>query len=289
MSLIRCAECSKKISDKATACPHCGAPIEISVKKRGRASSGFGCLALLIVVGVIVVWFAIEIDKDSKKPSSSRSSEAIQTKPRSSLPKYEVVDRDTHESPIKSQIEVHAVVSGKITEGGIREMLNKLYAEAQTARGFKYNRGRPSHILVYVYTSQEHFESGRGQHIAMLSKMGNDARADITVKSDVIKQLGMKPEVKYGLSESERRAIFKLIGKAEDRANAEAQRLYPVPDLLSPGYSQTQAETQSLKQMEKGDRLREKYTEEIAHRYGITVEELQQIGFEGLRKNWPWR
>ena len=27
MALIDCAECSKQISDKATACPHCGSPL----------------------------------------------------------------------------------------------------------------------------------------------------------------------------------------------------------------------------------------------------------------------
>jgi TM2 domain-containing membrane protein YozV len=27
MALISCAECSKEISDKAAACPHCGAPV----------------------------------------------------------------------------------------------------------------------------------------------------------------------------------------------------------------------------------------------------------------------
>ena len=31
MSLIRCAECGGNVSDKAVACPHCGAPIEVSV------------------------------------------------------------------------------------------------------------------------------------------------------------------------------------------------------------------------------------------------------------------
>lgn len=29
MSLIKCSECGREISDKATACPHCGAPVEI--------------------------------------------------------------------------------------------------------------------------------------------------------------------------------------------------------------------------------------------------------------------
>jgi DNA-directed RNA polymerase subunit RPC12/RpoP len=33
MALINCAECSKEISDKAEACPHCGCPVERSPKK----------------------------------------------------------------------------------------------------------------------------------------------------------------------------------------------------------------------------------------------------------------
>jgi hypothetical protein len=31
MALIACAECQQQISDKAPACPHCGAPREIAV------------------------------------------------------------------------------------------------------------------------------------------------------------------------------------------------------------------------------------------------------------------
>ena len=30
MALIKCSECGKEVSDKATACPNCGAPIEKS-------------------------------------------------------------------------------------------------------------------------------------------------------------------------------------------------------------------------------------------------------------------
>lgn len=29
MALIKCDECGKQVSDKASACPHCGAPVEI--------------------------------------------------------------------------------------------------------------------------------------------------------------------------------------------------------------------------------------------------------------------
>lgn len=36
MVLIACSECGKEVSDKATSCPHCGAPV-VRVVVRGRA------------------------------------------------------------------------------------------------------------------------------------------------------------------------------------------------------------------------------------------------------------
>lgn len=37
MALIKCPECDREISDKATACPHCGYPIsEQKVKRKSR-------------------------------------------------------------------------------------------------------------------------------------------------------------------------------------------------------------------------------------------------------------
>lgn len=35
MALVECAECGKEISDKAAACPHCGAPVASAEPKRG--------------------------------------------------------------------------------------------------------------------------------------------------------------------------------------------------------------------------------------------------------------
>lgn len=30
MALIKCSECGNQVSDKATTCPHCGAPVEVT-------------------------------------------------------------------------------------------------------------------------------------------------------------------------------------------------------------------------------------------------------------------
>lgn len=37
MALIKCSECGKEVSDKASSCPNCGAPIkEDEIKKRNK-------------------------------------------------------------------------------------------------------------------------------------------------------------------------------------------------------------------------------------------------------------
>ena len=38
MALINCSECSKEVSDKATNCPHCGAPIASAKETKATGS-----------------------------------------------------------------------------------------------------------------------------------------------------------------------------------------------------------------------------------------------------------
>jgi hypothetical protein len=210
-----------------------------------------------------------------------------QTKPDDPIPAYDVVDRNTYDTPIKTQVELHAVVSGTLTELGLKQLLQKLYDEANAMRGFKYHGGKPTHVFIYLYTSREHFKSGMGQWIAMLSKIGENSRVDTKVKTELISQLDAKPEVKHGLPESKRKEIFKATVTAEDRANADVQRMYPPPDPLKPDYSQAKASAQVMKQADALNTLGKKYKAEVAKRYGITEEQLRDISVEGIEKNWP--
>jgi len=210
-----------------------------------------------------------------------------QTKPDAPMPTYDVVDRDTYDAQIKTQIELHAVVSGTLTELGLKQLLQKLYDEANATRGFKYHGGKPTHVFIYLYTSRDHFESGMGQWIAMLSKIGENSRVNTQVNTELISQLDAKPGIKHGLPESKRKEIFRTIVTAEDRANADAQRMFPLPDPLKPGYSQAKARAQVMKQSEALNTLTKKYETEVAKRYGITEEQLLDISVEGIEKNWP--
>jgi len=70
MALIRCFECKSEVSDKATTCPKCGAPVTISEKKEKRqTSAGRGCLITLLIAGGIIA--AIVASNQSDGPNAS--------------------------------------------------------------------------------------------------------------------------------------------------------------------------------------------------------------------------
>ncbi len=186
---------------------------------------------------------------------------------------YTVLDRQIADMPIKSQIELHVQLSGKITEAGVRELLEKLYSDVNSSRGFKYHSGGPTHVGIYAYTSRAHYESGAGQWIAMLSRNTKGIPdIDIRVREDMIAQLTEKPEVRNGLSELTRKEISLELVRATDRADADSQRMYP---------------SQLDKQAETYHALGDKYRKEVADRYGISEADIEDIKAESIKKNWP--
>ena len=65
MALIECSECKREISDKAVACPHCGAPRSVLLPEipavthaeKLSASQG-GCLAFTVgLIGFVLLFF----------------------------------------------------------------------------------------------------------------------------------------------------------------------------------------------------------------------------------------
>ena len=52
MSLIKCRECGKEISDKAKSCPHCGSPTFFAEEENKDNWKSIG-LVVLIIGGVI--------------------------------------------------------------------------------------------------------------------------------------------------------------------------------------------------------------------------------------------
>lgn len=81
MALIDCTECHKQVSDKAAACPHCGAPIALASlatpvatkterpgKPTRKKTSSFTWLALIVIVAA-AVWYLPKAQREASLPT----------------------------------------------------------------------------------------------------------------------------------------------------------------------------------------------------------------------------
>ena len=73
MSLIKCPECGKEVSDKASTCPNCGGPLTPSVQNAPTKDAsvkpqkkGHGCLIMIIVFLLISIAVSIAVSQGAK-------------------------------------------------------------------------------------------------------------------------------------------------------------------------------------------------------------------------------
>ena len=263
-------------------------------KKKGLQKLGAGCL--IAIIGIFSIFLAIFIicvvivtqeeptptTKPKKEITQPTQPSVPQTKtpkvekpvtapPKVIIPSYRVLNEEIYDVPAKTQVEINIIVTGKITEAGLRALLNQIYSSTKQRRGFKYHDS-PTAIYIFAYTSKERAESGTGQWIAMLQKAHAAAGPTIQINERQIAQISVKPEKRFGLSEETRMEIWKQIVLIESRSLDEAEVKYPY---------------NIEKRGEYWERLQNRYEDDLAKKYGISRKHLQQISLEAIRKDWP--
>ena len=189
-----------------------------------------------------------------------------------SLPDYQIVNEDTYDAPVKTQIEQHILVSGGINEGNLKVLLRQQFDSIMRRRGFEYHDA-PTNVYIYAYDTKERAEAEQGLWLAMLQMSPTDnGEPKMTVREEQIARIGQEPEEKYGLPEAKRKRIYKEIITAERRATDEAMERAPA-DIN--------------KQIDLERELAEKYKDELARKYNLSKDQLFSIGIEGVTNQWP--
>ncbi|MEY8689434.1 MAG: zinc-ribbon domain-containing protein [Leptothrix sp. (in: b-proteobacteria)] len=68
MALIACSECHKEISDKASACPHCGAPVVSATAAPTKKKTHPGTWAVLVLLIGFLFWYSAKSEREANLP-----------------------------------------------------------------------------------------------------------------------------------------------------------------------------------------------------------------------------
>lgn len=189
------------------------------------------------------------------------------------LPDHQIVEEDIDDTPLKTQIEQHILVSGEINEGNLKALLKQQFGLVMNRRGFQYH-DVPTSVYLYVYETKEQAKAGQGLWLAMLQMSPRDnSKPEITTRKELISQIGKKLEEKHGLSGAKRKVIYKELLAEGLRATEEAMKREP---------------SNINKQIDIERELRKKYKEKLAKKYNLSKDQLKAIGLEGAINRWPF-
>ena len=77
MALVICPECKNAISDQASSCPKCGAPVDLQKITENKSKSNKGCL---YAIGfVFLIWIIITVSSPSNPSQNSTDSSTSST------------------------------------------------------------------------------------------------------------------------------------------------------------------------------------------------------------------
>ena len=171
--------------------------------------------------------------------------------------RHSIINAEESISSIKKQITVEVAIENISTKTTKDDLSLLLFALYEKYRDYKLSDGsRPSHIGIYVYQTAQHAASGMGQWMAMLERAGYDRKPEIYYDENNISAVSAPSSVKHGLTENQRKSIFKEIVLAEDKAAAQGQDF-------------------------------EIARSSIMEKYGLSKDQLLDILVESSQKNWP--
>lgn len=194
MALIKCTECGKEISTKATACPNCGAPVNSADvtpettmspipeepkegKKEKKKGSCFGTalkmFGVLIILIIVISVFSGGNDNDSKETVATKTGE-VESHDNSEQIQDNDIPAEVTEEPIDAPEEVENVFRiGDIVEAKDCKISFLSAGEYDTGNEFL----QPKDGYAY-YQMEFEFENIGDSDLALSSMLGWNCYAD---------------------------------------------------------------------------------------------------------------
>ena len=270
-----------------------GAPVAAYWRWAGQREStqgkviAYGGPVVAVIVLIIIISVASATGGGGDGDGEQVAGQPTATAPTAAPVSYDIAERKDVSFGATIRIVYTVSVSGPLTEDDIRRIAQEIIddetsGQAVNAIGFFFYL--PGTDVGGTYSA------GR----ADWAPAGDWASADTVRAGDYSRhELGAihvggalgevgKSEETTGLSEEQRRTIFKELVAAEDRADAEAEAIYPL-DIFDPNYQEGTIE----KYVALSNELLDKYRAEVRAKYGITEEQQSAIIVEGVTEYWP--
>lgn len=195
---------------------------------------------------------------------------------------YTIAKEETLDVPAKAEAVYHIVVQGKPTRASLEELLNRVYRELASRKSTFH--GKLTHVAVFAYETEAHATAGMAQWLGMIIRIGASGPVKLEIRDDRLAGLGALTEVRFGLSEEQRKAVWTEQVQASNRAIREAMAKYPDPPA---GASRDEVRMALRRQSEYRRSLVKAADAAITKRYKLSADQLLKISVEAHEKNWP--
>ena len=250
MALIRCTECKAEVSDKATTCPKCGAPVEVPKKKqKSQISTGCGWLIVLLVLGGIIAAF-VASDQGGGSSSPPASAAKPKAKPSAPVPQYTVVSTEdvSYANVVRKSYRVR--VPREMTKEELTTVSDEIVRQATS-------RQRIKAIMIFYFLPDSDTGGAFTAGKATWAPGGDWSKASTSLSPRLVVETGgamgtIPKENVVALPVAKKKQIFMQIVRNQDRG-MENDQSYAA----------------------------------AARQFGITTDQAKKISVEGVVKGWP--
>ena len=250
----------------------------------GLIGIGIGLVVLMVIFAMVggqkgavryeIVKTTNASHKALEKPLSSYTIEELKALPTDKRRFYDVVvPASIKRNQVKPTVEkIISDITGR--DGDIDEIVVWLYSDRKLVENKDWD----------VATATWAPKGKLGNITASIAETNNRSSYETTIKikdnlEEYLKQRAAS-DVRFGLSKDKRKEIFRQIVIAEDRAQTEADRRYPI-DPNDP-------EVNIEKNIDLESRLADQYRAQVYKKYGITKEIANKISAEAIHEKWPF-
>ena len=192
---------------------------------------------------------------------------------------HKLIHSKVGESPNgkKTRVECHFKVNySQTNDFQIEKLLDKLYDSVMNSTGYQY-RKHPNSCTVFLYETEEHYNSNMGQWFAKIGKSMTAEKPNFQINKP--QDINETIDLLENINSSIQKEVFNSLVESQDRAEFESKVKYPMKlanldeyDILITKFR---------------DSVKSTYRSELIEKYDITETQLRQIEKKAYSKNWP--